>query len=70
MKRRTKGHTETTISGDTRADWSEAFELVPSIQIAYVWHAILNSTLVISSCHHALAVEGCLQMTIDVSRQH
>src|SRR5579862_5968317 len=39
MKKRTKGHTETTISGDTRADWSEAFELVPSIQIAYVWHA-------------------------------
>jgi DNA modification methylase len=39
MKHRTKGHTETTISGDTRADWSEAFELVPSIQIAYVWHA-------------------------------
>jgi DNA modification methylase len=39
MKQRTKGHTETTISGDTRADWSQAFELVPSIQIAYVWHA-------------------------------
>ena len=39
MKQRTEGHTETTISGDTRADWSEAFELVPSIQIAYVWHA-------------------------------
>jgi DNA modification methylase len=39
MKQRTKGHTETTTSGDTRADWSEAFELVPSIQIAYVWHA-------------------------------
>jgi DNA modification methylase len=39
MKKRTKGHTETTISGDTRADWSEAFELVPSLQIAYVWHA-------------------------------
>jgi DNA modification methylase len=39
MKKRTEGHTETTISGDTRADWSEAFELVPSIQIAYVWHA-------------------------------
>jgi hypothetical protein len=39
MKRRTEGHTETTISGDTRADWSQAFELVPSIQIAYVWHA-------------------------------
>jgi ParB-like nuclease domain len=39
MKQRTKGHTETSISGDTRADWSEAFELVPSLQIAYVWHA-------------------------------
>jgi hypothetical protein len=32
MKHRTEGHTETTISGDTQADWSEAFELVPSIQ--------------------------------------
>ena len=39
MKQRTEGHTETTISGDTRADWSGAFELVPSLQIAYVWHA-------------------------------
>jgi hypothetical protein len=39
MKNRTAGHTETTISGDTRADWSEAFELVPSLQVAYVWHA-------------------------------
>ena len=39
VKKRTEGYTETTISGDTRADWSEAFELVPSVQIAYVWHA-------------------------------
>jgi DNA modification methylase len=39
MKKRTECHTQTTISGDTRADWSEAFELVPSLQIAYVWHA-------------------------------
>src|SRR5580704_10623377 len=39
MKQRTAGHTETSISGDTRADWSEAFALVPSLQIAYVWHA-------------------------------
>jgi hypothetical protein len=29
MKHRTAGHTETTISGDTRADWSEAFEHRP-----------------------------------------
>jgi len=39
MKKRTVGHNETKISGETRADWSEAFELVPSLQIAYVWHA-------------------------------
>jgi len=39
MKTRTEGHHNTTISSDTRADWSEAFELVPSIQVAYVWHA-------------------------------
>ncbi len=36
MKRRTEGHAQTTISGDTRADWSEAFELVPSLEVAYV----------------------------------
>lgn len=28
----------TKIEGDTRVDWSEAYELVPSIDIAYVWH--------------------------------
>ena len=39
LKKRTAGHTETTISGDTRADWSEAFALVPSLEAAYVWHA-------------------------------
>src|SRR3984957_15071145 len=31
MKQRTEGHTQTTISGDTRADWSEAFALAPSL---------------------------------------
>jgi hypothetical protein len=39
MKNRTEGHTETTISGDTRADWSEAFALAPSLDVVYVWHA-------------------------------
>ena len=39
MKHRTEGHTNTSISSDTRADWSEAFELVTSIQVAFVWHA-------------------------------
>jgi hypothetical protein len=52
------GHTETTISGDTRADWSDAFELVPSLQIAYVWHAskftreVLDGLLRIGFEHH------------------
>jgi DNA modification methylase len=58
MKHRTEGHTETTISGDTRADWSEAFALVPSLQIAYVWHAskftreVLDGLLRIGFEHH------------------
>ena len=39
MKQRTEGHTNTSISSDTRADWSAAFELVASLQAAYVWHA-------------------------------
>jgi len=58
MKHRTAGHTETTISGDTRADWSEAFEPVPSLQAAYVWHAskftreVLDGLLRIGFIHH------------------
>ena len=58
MKHRSEGHTETTISGDTRADWSEAFELVSSIQVAYVWHAsqfsreVLDGLLRIGFLHH------------------
>ena len=39
MKKRTAGHDNTTISNDTVVDWSHAFELVPSIDVAYVWHA-------------------------------
>ena len=58
MKKRTQGHTEKTISGDTRADWSEAFELVPSLEAAYVWHAskftreVLDGLLRIGFLHH------------------
>ena len=36
---REEGHRNTTISGDTRADWSEAYDLVSSLSIAYVWHS-------------------------------
>jgi DNA modification methylase len=58
LKKRTAGHTETTISGDTRADWSQAFELVPTLQVAYVWHAskftreVLDGLLRIGFLHH------------------
>ena len=58
MKKRTAGHTETAISGDTRADWSDAFALVPSLEAAYVWHAskftreVLDGLLRIGFLHH------------------
>jgi DNA modification methylase len=32
-------HRTTSIAGDTRVDWTEAYELAPSLEIAYVWHA-------------------------------
>jgi DNA modification methylase len=58
MKTRTAGHTETKISNDTIYDWSPAFELVPSIEAAYVWHAskftreVLDGLLRIGFVHH------------------
>jgi hypothetical protein len=35
----TEGHGNRTLSGDTIADWSPAYALVPSLEVAYVWHA-------------------------------
>src|ERR1700688_2120544 len=58
QKSRTKGHRETTICGDTRADWSEAFALVPSLEVGYIWHAskftreVLDGLLKIGFVHH------------------
>jgi len=58
LKHRSKGHRETSISGDTRADWSHAFALVPSLAAAYVWHAskftreVLDGLLGIGFLHH------------------
>jgi DNA modification methylase len=58
MKHRTEGHRNTTISSDTRADWSEAFALVPSLEVGYVWHAskftreVLDGLLRIGFLHH------------------
>jgi hypothetical protein len=57
-KHRTKGHRETSISGDTRADWSEAFSLVSSLEVGYIWHAskftceVLDGLLRIGFLHH------------------
>jgi DNA modification methylase len=48
MKKRTAGHTETKISGDTRADWSEAFALVPSLEVVYAWHASVHTSEVLA----------------------
>ena len=48
LKQRTAGHTATSISGDARADWSDAFALVPSLQAAYVWHASQFTTEVLA----------------------
>jgi len=57
-KHRTEGHRNTSISSDTRADWSEAFALVPSLEVGYVWHAskftseVLEGLLRIGFLHH------------------
>jgi DNA modification methylase len=57
-KQRTKGHQQTSISGDTRADWSDGFALVPSLAAGYVWHAsmftreVLDGLLRIGFEHH------------------
>jgi DNA modification methylase len=56
--KRTEGHRHTSISSDTRVDWSEAFALVPSLEVAYVWHAskftreVLDGLLRIGFLHH------------------
>ena len=42
------------ISGDTRADWSEAFEFVPGLQVAYVWHASKFTSECSLGCSHRL----------------
>ena len=44
----TAGHRNTSISMDTRADWSEAYALVPSLQVGYVWYASAHTLEVLS----------------------
>ena len=42
------GHRRVRLAGDERADWSAAFELVPSLDVLYVWHAAKHVAAVIA----------------------
>jgi hypothetical protein len=54
------GHRHTTISGDIRADWSEAFALVPSLSVGYVWYA---------SAHTQEVLAGLLAIGFELASQ-
>jgi hypothetical protein len=56
----TAGHRNTSISGDVRADWSEAFALVPSLQVGYVWYA---------SAHTQEVLAGLLEIGFELAQQ-
>jgi len=57
---RTKGHRNTTVSGDTRVDWADAFALVPSLTVGYVWHA---------GVHAAAVAEGLVRVGFEIVSQ-
>jgi DNA modification methylase len=59
-RERGRGHRNTTISGDTRIDWSEAFELVPSLAVGYIWHA---------GVHAAEVAEGLERIGFEIVSQ-
>jgi len=54
---RSKGHRNTSLAGDARVDWSEAFALVPSLTVGYVWHA---------GVHAAEVAEGLVRIGFDI----
>jgi hypothetical protein len=57
---RTAGHRNTTLSGDTRVDWSDAFALVPSLEVGYVWHA---------GVHASAVAEGLVRIGFEIVAQ-
>jgi ParB-like chromosome segregation protein Spo0J len=61
---RTTGHRNTTLSGDTRVDWSEAFALVPSLTVGYVWHAGVHAAAVAAGLQ-AIGFEVVAQVIWD-----
>ena len=57
---RIAGHHNTTLSGDTRVDWSEAYALVPSLTVGYVWHA---------GVHAATVAAGVARIGFEIASQ-
>jgi DNA modification methylase len=57
---RIEGHQNTTLSGDTVVDWSPAFALVPSLEVAYVWHA---------GVHGAAVADGLASLGFEIRSQ-
>jgi len=57
---RSAAHRATSLAGDTRADWSEAFALVPSLRVGYVWHAAV---------HAAEVAEGLMRIGFEIVGQ-
>jgi len=57
---RRAGGRNASISGDTRVDWSAAFELVPSLEIGYIWHA---------GVHAAEVAEGLERIGFEIVSQ-
>lgn len=58
------GHRNTSISMDVRADWSEAYALVPSLQVGYVWYSS-NHTLAVLSGLERIGFELAGQIIWD-----
>jgi hypothetical protein len=63
-RERTQGHHNTTLSGDTRVDWSEAFALVPSLAVGYVWHAGVHAAEVAQGLER-IGFEVVAQVILD-----
>jgi hypothetical protein len=57
---RSAGHRHTQISGDVRADWSQAFALVPSLRVGYIWYA---------SAHTLEVLQGLLSIGFELAQQ-
>lgn len=57
---RIEGNRNTSLSGDTIVDWSPAFELVPSLEVGYVWHA---------GAYAAEVAEGLVRIGFEIVAQ-